>query len=65
MWVRGRPAGDGSVIEASQLREETSQTATRLIRQGSGVAISSDYAGEHHLKVGSVLSLPTPSVPRT
>jgi putative ABC transport system permease protein len=63
MWVRGRPAGDGSVIEASQLRAGNLQTATRLIRQGSGVAISNDYADEHHLKVGSAISLPTPSGP--
>jgi putative ABC transport system permease protein len=63
MWVRGRPAGDGIVIEPSQLREGSLASATRLIREGSGAAISSDYAGEHHLKVGSVLSLPTPSGP--
>jgi putative ABC transport system permease protein len=63
MRVRGRPAGDGSVIEASQLREGNLQTATQLVRQGSGVAISSDYSSEHHLKVGSAISLPTPSGP--
>jgi putative ABC transport system permease protein len=63
MWVRGRPAGDGVVIEPSQLRHGNLASATRLIRQGSGVAVSSDYASEHHLRVGSVSSLPTPSGP--
>jgi putative ABC transport system permease protein len=63
MWVRGRPAGDGIVIEPSQLRAGNLASATRLIRAGSGVAISSDYANEHHLKVGSSILLPTPSGP--
>ena len=63
MWVRGRPGGDSSVIESSQLREGNLARATRLIRQGTGMALSSDYAGEHHLRVGSEVSLPTPSGP--
>ena len=63
MWVRGRPAGDRIVIEPSQLREGNLARATRLIEQGRSVAISSDYATEHHLKVGGVLSLETPSGP--
>jgi len=63
MWVRGRPAGDGTVIEASQLRHGNLSSATRLIEQGSGAAISSDYANEHHLRVASVMTLPTPSGP--
>jgi putative ABC transport system permease protein len=63
IWVRGRPAGDSTVIEASQLREGNLASATRLIEQGTGVAISSDYAGEHHLRVGSEVALRTPSGP--
>jgi putative ABC transport system permease protein len=63
MWVRGRPAGDSTVIESSQLRQGNLATATRLIRQGVGVAISSDYASEHHLRVGSQMALGTPSGP--
>jgi putative ABC transport system permease protein len=63
MWVRGRPGGDSTVIESSQLREGNLARATRLIRQGTGMALSSDYAGEHHLRVGSEVSLPTPSGP--
>jgi putative ABC transport system permease protein len=60
-WVRGRPAGDSLVIEPSQLRHGNLARATRMIEQGSGVAVSSDFASEHHLHVGSVVSLPTPS----
>jgi putative ABC transport system permease protein len=63
MWVRARPAGDSTVLESSQLRQGSLASATRLIQQGSGVALSSDYAGEHHLRVGSAVTLPTPSGP--
>jgi putative ABC transport system permease protein len=61
MWVRGRPAGDSTVIEGSQLRHGNLSSATRLIEQGSGAAISSDYGSEHNLRVGDAMSLPTPT----
>jgi putative ABC transport system permease protein len=61
MWVRGRPAGDGVVIEGSQLRQGDLADAARLIGQDGEVAVSSDYGSEHHLRVGSLMSLPTPS----
>jgi putative ABC transport system permease protein len=63
VWVRARPAGDSTVIEPSQLRQGSPTTATRLIGEGSGAAISSDYASEHRLRVGSAMTLPTPSGP--
>lgn len=63
VWVRARPVGDSAMIEASQLREGSLASATRLIRQGDGVAVSSDFAGEHHLRVGSAVWLGTPSGP--
>jgi putative ABC transport system permease protein len=63
MWVRGRPAGDGIAIEPSQLRDGNLANATRAIEAGGAVAVSSDYAGEHHLRVGSRMTLPTPSGP--
>ena len=60
-WVRGRAAGDSLVIESSQLRHGNLARATRLIEKGGAVAVSSDYASEHHLHVGGVTTLPTPS----
>ena len=60
-WVRGRPAGDSLMIESSQLRHGNLARATRLIEAGSAVAVSSDYASEHHLRMGSIMRLPTPS----
>jgi putative ABC transport system permease protein len=63
MWVRGRPAGDSIMIEPSQLRQGELASATRAIELGGAVAVSSDYAGEHRLRVGSPMTLPTPSGP--
>ena len=62
-WVRGRPAGDSIAIEPSQLRDGSLASATRLIEAGGAVAVSSDYASEHHLRVGGRMTLPTPSGP--
>ncbi len=57
MWVRGRPAGDSTVLESSQLRQGDLSSATQAIRRGSGVAVSSDFASEHHLKLGGAMTL--------
>jgi putative ABC transport system permease protein len=63
MWVRARPPSDRTMFESSQLLRGDYATATGLIRQGGWAALSSDYADERHLKVGSAFSLPTPSGP--
>ena len=62
-WVRARPAGDSITIEPSQLRHGNLAGATRLIEAGGAAAVSSDYADEHHLLLGSRTTLPTPSGP--
>jgi putative ABC transport system permease protein len=49
------------MIESSQLLEGGLASATRLIEGGGWAAVSSDFAGERHLRVGSAFSLPTPS----
>jgi putative ABC transport system permease protein len=61
LWVRARPAGDGEAFEASQLQSGDYAEATRLIETGGWAAVSSDFAAEHGLKVGSFFDLPTPS----
>jgi putative ABC transport system permease protein len=63
MWVRARPLGDRTMFESNQLLKGGYAAATSLIRRGGWAAVSSDYASEHHLRVGSTLSLPTPSGP--
>ncbi|HXC23117.1 MAG TPA: FtsX-like permease family protein, partial [Solirubrobacteraceae bacterium] len=61
MWVRARPAGDASMIEASQLLHGDYAAATSELRAGGWAAVSSDFAAERHLRVGGYFALPTPA----
>jgi putative ABC transport system permease protein len=61
MWVRAKPASDTALFASSQLLQGNYTTATRLIRDGGWAAISSEFASERRLHVGSYFSLPTPS----
>ncbi|HEX4467685.1 MAG TPA: FtsX-like permease family protein [Solirubrobacteraceae bacterium] len=61
MWIIGRPATDREIIPSSQIITGSRAAATRRIREGGWAAVSSGFAGEAHLRVGSPFSLPTPS----
>jgi putative ABC transport system permease protein len=61
VWVRARPSSDPAVLESTQLLHGDYVTATGLIRAGGWAAVSSDFADERHLRVGSAFFLPTPS----
>jgi putative ABC transport system permease protein len=61
LWVRARSPSDPAMLEAGQLVSGSLAHATKLLRQGGWVAISSGLAAERHLRVGDSLSLPTPS----
>jgi putative ABC transport system permease protein len=61
LWIRARPPGDRSMIQASQLMSGDLPRATRLIRKGGWAAISRGFATERHLRVGDTFTLPTPS----
>jgi putative ABC transport system permease protein len=63
VWIRARPAGDSQLIQASQLLRGNLARATALLRGGGWAAVSSGFASEHHLHVGSNFSLPTPTGP--
>jgi putative ABC transport system permease protein len=63
MWVRARPPGDGAMFESSQLKSGGYETATSRLRAGGWAAVSSDFAEERRLKVGSPVTLPTPTGP--
>jgi putative ABC transport system permease protein len=60
VWVRARPAGDRDLIQASQLRQGNLARATALLRAGGWAAVSSGFAAERGLTLGSHFSLPTP-----
>ncbi|MGH2912500.1 MAG: FtsX-like permease family protein [Solirubrobacteraceae bacterium] len=61
MWVRARPVNDPVMFESSQLVSGSFDRAEALIRQGGWVAVSSGFAAERGLKVGSNFDLPTSS----
>lgn len=65
MWVRARPSSDATMFESSQLVQGNFSVAGARLRGGGWIAASSDFATEHHLHVGSPLTLPTPSGPHT
>lgn len=62
-WIIARPAGDPTMIPASQLLQGEDAMATALLRRGGWAAVSDGFGGARHLRVGSFLTLPTPSGP--
>ncbi len=61
LWIIARPPADSTMIPASQLVKGNLARATRLLREGGWATISSAFADEHRLGVGSVFTLPTPA----
>jgi putative ABC transport system permease protein len=61
IWIRGRPAADGTMLQSSQLLKGDYATATRQLREGGWAAISSSLASERHGGIGDSFTLPTPS----
>ena len=61
IWIRARPSTDRTIIQASQLLDGNLTSATALVRRGGWAAVSSGFASEHGLRVGSAFTLPTPS----
>jgi putative ABC transport system permease protein len=61
LWVRARPIGDPTMFEASQVLSGDFSHAQMLIRHGGWAAVSSGFAKEHGLSVGSHFLLPSPS----
>jgi putative ABC transport system permease protein len=61
MWVIARPNNGRSMLPAGQLLEGEITSATIRLRQVGWAAVSSAFAAEHDLHIGSPFSLPTPS----
>jgi putative ABC transport system permease protein len=61
LWVRAKPPRDPSMFESSQLLTGDFQRADALIRGGGWAAVSSGFATEHGLRIGSPFGLPTPT----
>jgi putative ABC transport system permease protein len=61
MWIIARPRDSRTILPTDQLLEGSVAYATSLLRQSGWAAVSSAFAAEHHLRVGGVFTLPTPS----
>jgi putative ABC transport system permease protein len=61
VWVLGVPPEQPAQIAPSQLLEGSAATADRHLREGGWVALSQTIAREDHLRLGELLTLPTPA----
>ncbi len=61
VWLRARSPSAPAMLEASQLLKGDLAVATRRLREGGWVALSSALADELHVRVGDTVALPTPS----
>jgi putative ABC transport system permease protein len=61
LWIRAAPPGSPAMILPSQLEDGGIARAGALMRRSGWAAVSSGFASEHGLRVGSPFTLPTPS----
>jgi putative ABC transport system permease protein len=61
LWIRAVPPTGGASILSSQLLAGNLARAGARIRGGGWAAVSSGFAKEHGLRLGSAFTLPTPS----
>jgi putative ABC transport system permease protein len=59
-WVIAPPRNQLTLIPASQLRQGDPVLTNRRVRAGGWAVVSQAIAAEDHLKVGGVLTLPSP-----
>ncbi|MGP0100655.1 MAG: FtsX-like permease family protein [Solirubrobacteraceae bacterium] len=60
-WVIARPPGASQQVLRSQIVEGNASTADRRLDEGGWIAVSQQIAEEHHVRLGGLLTLPTPS----
>ncbi len=60
-WIIARPADAIASVLAGQILQGQSDTAAERLREGGWIVLSKQIASEHHLKVGAVVRLPTPT----
>jgi putative ABC transport system permease protein len=60
-WIIARPAGATTSVLEGQILRGQAATAARRLREGGWVVLSQQIASEHHLHVGGLVRLPTPT----
>jgi putative ABC transport system permease protein len=63
LWIRAAQPGSASTILSSELRQGNLTHGRALMAHNGWAAVSSGFAGEYGLHVGSPFTLPTPSGP--
>jgi putative ABC transport system permease protein len=61
VWVIARPPGGDRRVLESQIVGGSARVALARLAEGGWIAVSKQIADEHHVGVGGVLALPTPS----
>ena len=62
-WVIARPPGAATRVLGSQIVAGAPSSAVERLAQGGWTVVSKQIAEEHHVPLGGVLRLPTPSGP--
>jgi putative ABC transport system permease protein len=63
VWIIAMPATSRLQLLHDQIIQGNETTAATRLREGSFITVSDQLAAEHHVKVGDVLTLPTPTGP--
>ena len=61
LWIRAIPTNNSTMILSSQLLQGELANATARMREDGWATVSSGFANEHDLRVGSRFVLPTPA----
>jgi putative ABC transport system permease protein len=65
VWIIARPPGASRQVLASEILEGNAATADARLSQGGWIAVSKQIAEAHHVHMGGVLTLPTPTGDRS
>jgi putative ABC transport system permease protein len=60
-WIIARPANATTSVLEDQILQGQAATAARRLREGGWVVLSQQIANEHHLHVGGIVRIPTPT----
>ena len=60
-WIIARPANATTSVLEGQILQGAPATAARRLAEGGWIVLSKQIASEHHLEVGGIVRLPTPT----
>jgi putative ABC transport system permease protein len=60
-WLIARPANATRSVLEGQILQRQAATAARRLQEGGWIVLSKQIASEHHLELGGIVRLPTPT----